>query len=68
VFVVESGDGAQQVERRMIETGEIRNGRIAVSQGLTAGETIVSAGHNKLRNGMAVVPSASDRLSSAKTE
>lgn len=54
VFVVaDSGDGLR-AKRRQIETGEVRAGRISVTGGLIAGEQIVSAGHNKLRNGMAV--------------
>jgi len=68
VFVVEAGDGGTQVSRRMIETGEIRHGRIAVLKGLDPDDIIVSAGHNKLRNGMTVQTSNSDRLSSATAE
>jgi membrane fusion protein (multidrug efflux system) len=55
VFVVEQQEGAHVVNRRRIETGETRNGRVAVLSGLEAGEQVVSAGHNKLRNGQAVV-------------
>lgn len=54
VFVIEeSGEGPRTV-RRLIETGEIRNGRVAVLSGLDSEATIVSTGHNKLRNGMLV--------------
>ncbi len=55
VFVIEQKDGAQVVTRRQIETGKTRDGRVAVVQGLEEGEQVVSAGHNKLRNGQAVV-------------
>ena len=41
--------------RRQIETGMTRDGRVAVLSGLSEGELVVSAGHNKLRNGQAVV-------------
>ena len=54
VFIIEPGDGGLQVQRVQIETGEVRNGRIEVLSGLTAGQKIVALGHNKLRNGMPV--------------
>ena len=55
VFVISAADGAMSVVRRQIETGSVRAGRVAVGAGLDAGERVVSAGHNKLRNGQAVV-------------
>jgi membrane fusion protein (multidrug efflux system) len=55
VFVIGDQDGQLTVSRRQIETGRTRNGRVAVSSGLELGERVVSAGHNKLRNGQAVV-------------
>ena len=55
VFVIEDTDGGSSVSRRQIETGQTRGGRVAVTRGLAAGERVVSAGHNKLRNGQAVV-------------
>ena len=55
VFVIEEKDGASSVSRRQIETGQTRAGRVAVTRGLAAGERVVSAGHNKLRNGQAVI-------------
>lgn len=55
VFVVESQDGKNSVSRRQIETGKTRGGRVEVRSGLEEGEQVVSAGHNKLRNGQAVV-------------
>jgi membrane fusion protein (multidrug efflux system) len=65
VFVVEnSGDGARTT-RRLIVTGEVRNGRIAVESGLEGEDTIVSAGHNKLRNGMLVQVSPSGKLTTS---
>lgn len=54
VFVVARKDGAAIAERRPIETGETRAGDVEVVKGLTAGETIVRAGHVKLRNGQPV--------------
>ena len=37
-----------------METGATHEGRVAVHSGLDEGEQVVSAGHNKLRNGQAV--------------
>lgn len=65
VFVIEDKDGQTVVTRRQIETGRTRDGRVAVLSGLGVGERVVSAGHNKLRNGQAVVidqqPAPSER-------
>lgn len=65
VFVIEERDGRHIASRRQIETGRTRDGRVAVLSGLAAGEQVVSAGHNKLRNGQAVViderPAPSER-------
>jgi membrane fusion protein (multidrug efflux system) len=38
-----------------VETGEVREGRVAILSGLSTGQRVVSAGQVKLRNGMAVV-------------
>jgi len=54
VFVIEQSDAGHVVSRRQIETGSTRNGRVSVLSGLAEGEQVVSAGHNKLRNGQAV--------------
>ncbi|MCB1791808.1 MAG: efflux RND transporter periplasmic adaptor subunit [Gammaproteobacteria bacterium] len=58
VFVVSDKDGKLSVERRQIETGRRNDGRVAVVSGLADGERVVSAGHNKLRNGQAVTVDA----------
>jgi len=55
VFVVVEGEQGLTVQRRQIETGESRQGRVAITKGLAAGERAVSAGQVKLRNGMPVV-------------
>jgi membrane fusion protein (multidrug efflux system) len=55
VFVVADGEEGATVGRRRIETGQTRDGRVAVLSGLEVDERVVSAGHNKLRNGQAVV-------------
>jgi membrane fusion protein (multidrug efflux system) len=56
VYVVEDNDGVLRANRRQIETGQARDGRVAVTQGLAENESVVSVGHNKLRNGMPVQP------------
>ncbi len=64
VFVVRAEGAQHRVSRRQIDTGEVRSGRIAVLRGLSAGEQIVSAGHNKLRNDMSVQIEGSEQFSS----
>ena len=55
VFLIrEQDDGTLLVQRRQIGTGQVRDGRIAVTQGLEAGDRVVSAGQVKLRNGQSV--------------
>jgi membrane fusion protein (multidrug efflux system) len=55
VFVVAEEDGALRVQRRQVQTGEERGGRVEIVAGLEAGTQVVSAGQNKLRNGQSVV-------------
>ena len=54
VFLITTQDGGSQVERRQVKSGEVRNGRIEIIEGLDAGDSVVSAGHQKLRNGQQV--------------
>jgi membrane fusion protein (multidrug efflux system) len=42
------------VQRRQVETGAVREGRVEVSRGLAAGERVVRAGLVKLRDGQPV--------------
>lgn len=69
VFVIEDKDGGKVVTHRQITTGKTRNGRVEVISGLEIGDTVVSAGHNKLRNGQPVIiddkPAPSERTPSA---
>ena len=55
VFVIEDGETGTTVQRRQVETGGVRNGRVEIVHGLQAGEQVVIAGQVKLRNGQAVV-------------
>lgn len=54
VFVVQEREGGATVERRQVQTGEVRNSRVEILSGLAAGERVVAVGQNKLRNGSAV--------------
>ncbi len=59
VFTIEeqkdrSGRPSRVVRQKFVRLGERRGDFVAVTSGLSAGETVVSAGAFKLRNGMAV--------------
>ena len=54
VFIIQTQDGAQVVQRRRVKIGEVRNGRVEIVDGLQAGDTVVAAGQVKLRNGQPV--------------
>jgi len=60
VFVIEkkkdekTGKESQVIRQQFVRVGEGRGDLVAITQGLKAGETIVSTGVFKLRNGMAV--------------
>jgi membrane fusion protein (multidrug efflux system) len=54
VFVVVGEPERTTVERRQVETGEVREGRVEIRSGVAAGERVVAVGHNKLQNGMRV--------------
>ncbi len=50
VFLIIEKEGQKVVQRRQVETGDVRNGRIEIIEGLEAGDEVVSAGQVKLRN------------------
>ncbi len=59
VFVVVEAEGGpgeatQVVEQRFVETGARRGDQIAVDEGVEAGETVVTSGQIKLRDGIRV--------------
>jgi membrane fusion protein (multidrug efflux system) len=60
VFVIEkkkdpkTGKQSQTIRQQFVRVGEARGDFVAITQGLKAGETIVSTGVFKLRNGMPV--------------
>jgi membrane fusion protein (multidrug efflux system) len=64
VFVVLEKNDELVVERRQVQTGSVRDGRVEVTAGLSTGERVVSAGQLKLRNGQQVVIDDSVRLGS----
>lgn len=67
VYVIETGEGgAMTVHRRQVKTGASKGGRVAVSEGLQAGEQVVRAGLVKLRDGQAVTIDNSVVLSDAE--
>jgi membrane fusion protein (multidrug efflux system) len=60
VFAIEEkkdpgGKTTNVVRQKFVRTGERRGDLVAIAEGLSAGETIVSSGAFKLRNGAAVV-------------
>lgn len=66
VFVVIDKEGSHTVERRQVKTGQTREGRVEITDGLEAGQMVVSAGQVKLRNGISVLlddqPAPGERL------
>jgi membrane fusion protein (multidrug efflux system) len=60
VYVIEkkkdekTGKESQAIRQQFVRVGEARGDLVAITQGLKAGETIVSTGVFKLRNGMPV--------------
>ena len=55
VFVILEGETGAMVQRRQVETGGVRDGRVEIVAGLEAGARVVIAGQVKLRNDQAVV-------------
>ena len=53
VYVVNDKNVAEQ---RRIKTGTVRDGTVAVTEGLKAGERVIVQGQQKVRPGMAVTP------------
>lgn len=62
VFVIQKSDHGLTVQNRPVKTGEVRTGRVEILEGLKAGDQVVSAGHNKLRNGQPVTVDNSVQL------
>jgi membrane fusion protein (multidrug efflux system) len=62
VFVIEKTEQGLVVQRRQVETGEVRDGRVEIRKGLAQGEQVVAAGQVKLRNDQPVTIDNSVRL------
>jgi membrane fusion protein (multidrug efflux system) len=58
----EAGEDVNVVERRIVETGERRQGFVIVDSGVEAGEMVVTSGQLKLDNGTRVAIVADDTL------
>jgi len=59
VFIVEEKDGQQIARQQFVQTGGTRGDFVAVEEGISAGERVVSSGAFKLGNGMRVLPNDS---------
>ncbi len=56
VYVIEpTEDGALTANARVVRAGKVRDGRVAVFEGVRAGDRVVSVGQNKLFRGVRVV-------------
>jgi membrane fusion protein (multidrug efflux system) len=58
----EQGEAITTVERRIVKTGERRNGQIIVEDNLKAGEVVVTSGQIKLDSGTRVAIAKEDTL------
>lgn len=54
VFLVTTENGSSSVKRKPVKSGEVRDGRVEIIEGLNAGDVVVSAGQVKLRNGQQI--------------
>lgn len=67
VYVIEEGeDNKLVVKRQQVQTGNVREGRVQITQGLQAGDRVVRAGLVKLRDGQPVEINNSVELDDAK--
>lgn len=62
VFVVEDREGTLHAVPVIVQVGDSRDGRTAISSGLEAGTRVVTAGQNKLYNGVVIVIDESVRF------
>jgi membrane fusion protein (multidrug efflux system) len=68
VYVIDKTDKGEIVKRRQVSTGEVREGRVAIAQGLKQGEVVVRAGLVKLRDGIPVKIDNSVKLNDAEVQ
>ena len=63
VYVIEpTQDGALTATAKVVRAGKVRNGKVAVLDGINAGDRVVSAGQNKLYRGVRIVVDESVNL------
>ncbi|MBT4381056.1 MAG: efflux transporter periplasmic adaptor subunit, partial [Gammaproteobacteria bacterium] len=56
VYIVEeTEDGSLTASARIVETGEVRRGKVAILSGVEPGERVVSVGQNKLFRGVRIL-------------
>ena len=55
VFTIDEAGAALTVARQPVKVGRIRNERVEILSGLSAGQLVVHTGHMKLRDGQSVV-------------
>ena len=55
VFLIQDKDGAQQVQRQQVTTGQASEGRVEILEGLESGDQVVAVGQNKLFNGQTAI-------------
>ena len=55
VYVLESDDEGLSAIPRVVQTGDSRDGRVAIKSGLVPGERVASSGQNKLFRGARVI-------------
>jgi membrane fusion protein (multidrug efflux system) len=68
VYVINKTDKGEIVKRQQVATGEVREGRVAIVQGLSAGRQVVRAGLVKLRDGIPVKIDNSVELNDAEVK
>jgi membrane fusion protein (multidrug efflux system) len=52
-------------EQRRVKTGVSRDGMVAITEGLKAGEKVIIQGQQRLRPGMTVAPTAAPSAAAA---
>jgi membrane fusion protein (multidrug efflux system) len=63
IYVIEpSENGGLTATSRIVEVGEVRDGRAAILDGLSVGERVVTVGQNKLYRGVGIVIDESVQL------
>ena len=67
VFLLVKKDNQLLVERRQVQTGEVRDGQVEIIDGLAEGDVVAADGINKLRNGQAVKIDNQVKLDAAPT-